>query len=149
MQDKLLLGNLTQATGGMPGIMSGHVADLAEAPEDFVIATGMNRTVREFAESALQRRLPVCWTGSGMDEKVFIKTGKIIVGVDPRYFRPTEVETLLGDPAKAARLLGWKPRVKFEELVSEMVRADLEYFRRELLCKEAGYNIWQPIEDRS
>lgn len=154
LQDKLLLGNLDARRDW------GHARDYVEAmwlmlqkeaPEDFVIATGMNRTVREFAELALSEAgIPVCWTGSGIDEKgIHKKTGKIIVGVDPRYFRPTEVETLLGDPAKAARLLGWKPRVRFEELVSEMVRADLEYFRRELLCKEAGYNIWQPIEDRS
>ena len=154
LQDKLYLGNLDARRDW------GHARDYVEAmwlmlqretPEDFVIATGENRTVREFAELALaEAGIPVSWTGSGVDEKgVHLKTGKVIVEVDPRFFRPTEVETLLGDPSKAAELLGWKPRVKFEELVSEMVRSDLEHFRKDLICKEAGYNVWQPIEDRS
>ncbi|NLO59334.1 MAG: GDP-mannose 4,6-dehydratase, partial [Synergistaceae bacterium] len=153
LQEKLYMGNLDALRDW------GHARDYVEAmwlmlqqekPDDFVIATGENHSVREFVERAFQEvGIPVVWTGRGVEEKgLHGETGRVLVEVDPRYFRPAEVETLLGDPSKAAELLGWKPRVSFEELVTEMVRSDLEHFRRDLLCREAGYGICPAIEDR-
>jgi len=97
------------------------------APEDFVLATGETHPVREYVEKAFGvLDIQIQWRGSGTDEEgVDVKTGKTVVKVDPRYFRPAEVELLLGDPAKAERLLGWKRKVDFDSLVKEMVEADL------------------------
>ncbi len=119
----------------------GHARDYVEAmwmmlqqakPEDFVIATGEQHSVREFVErAATQIGWKIKWKGEGVDEKGYDQEGRCIVAIDPRYFRPAEVETLLGDPAKAKRQLGWSPKVKFDDLVDEMVRADLALAERE------------------
>lgn len=88
------------------------------------------------------------WQGSGVDEKgIDVKTGKAVVEVDPRYFRPTEVDLLLGDPSKAERELGWKRRVAFEELVRRMVRYDLELFQKDILARDAGYEVRSALEE--
>lgn len=130
-QAKLYLGNLDAKRDW------GFAGDYVEAmwlmlqqdkPEDFVIATGETHTVREFAELAFKYAgVDIIWQGRGVDEKGFCsKTGKTLVEVDPKYFRPTEVDVLLGDPSKAKEKLGWQPKVKFEELVKMMVEADLQ-----------------------
>lgn len=129
MQKVLFLGNLDAKRDW------GHAKDYVEMqwlmlqqerPEDFVIATGHQFSVRQFVTLAGQRLgLSIAWSGQGVDEKGFLPDGRCIVQVDPGYFRPTEVETLLGDAAKARKILGWQPKVTFKELVDEMVDADL------------------------
>jgi GDPmannose 4,6-dehydratase len=115
----------------------GHARDYVEAmwlmlqqekPEDFVVATGETHAVREFVELAFKEiGVEIQWRGSGVEEEGFnAQTGETLVRVDPRYFRPTEVELLLGNPAKANAKLGWKPKVLFPQLVSEMVQSDIE-----------------------
>ena len=109
-----------------------------EQPEDFVIATGEMHTVREFATLAFKEAgIELRWEGEGVNEKgIDVATGKSLVEVDPKYFRPSEVEQLLGDPTKAKTLLGWDPRkTSFEELVSIMVRHDMEKVRRMIATK--------------
>ena len=104
-----------------------------EKPEDFVIATGVQYSVRDFVNAAAEELgIKIRWEGTGVDEKGFDETGKCIVAVDPQYFRPTEVETLLGDATKAREKLGWTPKITFKELVAEMVREDLKSAKREL-----------------
>ena len=111
-----------------------------EKPEDFVIATGVQYSVREFVNAAAKELgMPIRWEGEGIDEKGYDNHGKCVVAVDPRYFRPTEVETLLGDPTKAKDKLGWTPRITFDELVAEMVRDDLKSAERDELVKRHGY----------
>jgi GDPmannose 4,6-dehydratase len=130
LQDRLFLGNLDARRDW------GHARDYVEGmwlilqqpePDDYVLATGEAHTVREFVEKAfacVDRRLE--WQGSGLEEKgVDARDGRILVEIDPRYFRPTEVDVLLGDPAKARTKLGWHHRVPFEALVREMVKIDL------------------------
>jgi len=129
----------------------GHARDYAEMqwlmlqqeqPEDFVIATGEQRSVREFIEAAATRlQMKIRWQGSGVDEKGFDEHGRCIVAVDPRYFRPTEVESLLGDPGKAKAKLGWQPKTTFDELVTEMVEADYDLARRDALVRDGGFKI--------
>ena len=133
MQDKLYLGNLDARRDW------GYAKDYVECmwlmlqhpvPEDFVIATGEYHTVREFATLAFaEAGINLRWEGSGVEEKgIDTATGKVLVEVDPKFFRPTEVEQLLGDPSKAKALLGWNPRkTTFEELVRLMVRSDMKY----------------------
>ncbi|MBP3795240.1 MAG: GDP-mannose 4,6-dehydratase [Bacteroidales bacterium] len=133
MQDKLYLGNLDARRDW------GYAKDYVECmwlmlqhpvPEDFVIATGEYHTVREFATLAFaEAGITLRWEGSGVEEKgIDTATGKVLVEVDPKFFRPTEVEQLLGDPSKAKALLGWNPRkTTFEELVRLMVRSDMKY----------------------
>lgn len=97
-----------------------------EQPEDFVIATGAQYSVRDFVNSAAKELdIQIVWDGQGVDEKGYDQSGKCIVQVDPKYYRPTEVESLLGDASKARRLLGWEPATSFEDLVAEMAREDL------------------------
>jgi GDPmannose 4,6-dehydratase len=111
-----------------------------EKPEDFVIATGVQYSVRDFVNAAADELgIKVRWEGSGVDEKGYDATGKCIVAVDPRYFRPTEVETLLGDATKARTKLGWTPKITFKQLVAEMVREDLKSSERDELVKKHGY----------
>jgi GDPmannose 4,6-dehydratase len=128
----------------------GHAKDYVEmqwlmlqqdTPEDFVIATGVQYSVRQFVDAAAKEMgIQIRWEGSGLDEKGYdVATNKCIVQVDPRYFRPTEVETLLGDPSKAREKLGWTPRITFDELVAEMVREDLKSAERDELVKKHGY----------
>ena len=144
LQDCLYLGNMDSLRDW------GHAKDYVEMQwlmlqqeqaEDFVIATGVQYSVREFVTiAAKEMDIEVRWEGTGVDEKGYDNaTGKCIVQVDPRYFRPTEVETLLGDPTKAHTKLGWKPKTTFHELVSEMVREDLKSAQRDELVKKHGF----------
>ena len=124
-----------------------------EKAEDFVIATGIQYSVRQFVEfSAAELGIKVKWQGEGVDEKAIIssvvgdnapqvKVGQILVQVDPRYFRPTEVETLLGDPTKAKEKLGWVPKITLQEMVSEMVACDLDQAKRMRLLKDHGFEV--------
>ncbi|NWG38769.1 MAG: GDP-mannose 4,6-dehydratase [Hydrogenophilaceae bacterium] len=151
LQDCLYLGNLDAKRDW------GHAKDYVEmqwlmlqqeTPEDFVIATGVQYSVRDFVNAAAKELgMHIRWEGLGVEEKGYLitpspSTGeaqKCIVAVDPRYFRPTEVETLLGDPAKAKAKLGWTPKISFDELVAEMVREDLKSAERDELVKKHGY----------
>jgi GDPmannose 4,6-dehydratase len=144
LQDCLYLGNLDSLRDW------GHARDYVEMqwlmlqqdqPDDFVIATGVQHSVREFVERAADHlEIDLRWENSGLNEKAYdAETGQCVVAVDPRYFRAAEVETLLGDPSKAARTLGWTPRVTFDELVCEMAEADLQLARQDQLMVEAGY----------
>jgi GDPmannose 4,6-dehydratase len=127
----------------------GHAADYVEMmwlmlqqkePQDFVIATGEQHSVREFIELvAAELGMQITWSGSGCDEKGVDSLGRIIVAISPRYFRPAEVETLLGDASKARQQLGWKPKTSFRELVREMVAADLAGAQRDQLIKRNGF----------
>jgi GDPmannose 4,6-dehydratase len=120
-----------------------------ETPDDFVIAAGETHEVREFAALAFREAgIELEWQGEGLNEKgIDVRTGKSLVEVDPRYFRPTEVDLLLGDPSKAERLLGWKRKVTFEELARRMVRHDMELFRKNTLIRDAGYEVRYPLEE--
>ncbi|HZP85907.1 MAG TPA: GDP-mannose 4,6-dehydratase [Burkholderiales bacterium] len=143
LQDRLYLGNLDARRDW------GHARDYIEAmwlmlqqdaPDDFVIASGEQHSVREFVEATAQELgMSIRWSGSGVDEKGYDPEGRCIVAVDSRYFRPTEVESLLGDASKARQRLGWQPRVSFRELVAEMTRADLKAAERDELVKRHGY----------
>jgi len=143
LQDCLYLGNLDAKRDW------GHARDYVEMqwlmlqqekPEDFVIATGAQYSVRDFVNAAAREiGIAIRWEGQGVEEKGYDAAGKCIVAVDPRYFRPTEVETLLGDATKAKEKLGWTPRTTFDELVAEMVREDLKAAERDELIKKHGY----------
>ena len=145
LEDCLYLGNLEARRDW------GHARDYVEAQwlmlqqdvaDDFVIATGVQFSVREFVEAvAAQLEMPIRWEGSGVDERGLDASGKAIVRIDPRYFRPTEVETLLGDATKAREKLGWIPRTDFAALVQEMVASDLEKAQKFALIRDAGYEI--------
>jgi GDPmannose 4,6-dehydratase len=118
-----------------------------ELADDFVIATGVQYSVRNFIDAAASELgMKIHWEGQGINEKGYDAYGKCVVAVDPRYFRPTEVETLLGDPSKARLKLGWTPKITFEELVSEMVREDLKSAEREKLVISHGFKTLQPQE---
>ncbi|WP_287601791.1 GDP-mannose 4,6-dehydratase [Thiothrix sp.] len=146
LQDCLFLGNMDAKRDW------GHAKDYVEMqwlmlqqdkPEDFVIATGVQYSVREFVDiAAKELGMRVSWEGVGVDEKGYDANGKCIVAVDPRYFRPTEVETLLGDPSKAKEKLGWTPRTTFAELVQEMVQEDLRIAERDELTKKHGFSAF-------
>ncbi|MFP5259648.1 MAG: GDP-mannose 4,6-dehydratase [Acidobacteriota bacterium] len=151
LQDCLYLGNLSALRDW------GHAKDYVEmqwlmlqqdAPDDFVIATGRQYSVRDFVKmAAAELGIPIRFEGTGADEKGYdAKTGKCLVAVDPRYFRPTEVETLLGDPTKARERLGWQPRITLEQMVAEMVRCDLRDAERDALCKSEGYTVFDGNE---
>ncbi len=117
-------------------------------PEDYVVATGQQHSVRELIElSAAKLGMSITWQGEGVAETgIDAVTGKTIVAIDPRYFRPAEVETLLGDPSKARRKLGWIPTVSFDELVSENVRADLTEAEKDSMVQQKGYRIYGNTE---
>ena len=142
LQDCLYLGNLDALRDW------GHAKDYVEmqwlmlqqeVPEDFVIATGVQYSVRDFVNvAAKELNMQITWQGAGVEEKGYWQD-KCIVQVDVRYFRPTEVETLLGDPSKAKQKLGWVPKITFHELVAEMVREDYKSAQRDELIKEHGY----------
>jgi GDPmannose 4,6-dehydratase len=113
-----------------------------EKAEDFVIATGEQRSVREFINiAAAKLDLQLTWQGKGVDEKGFDQDGRCIVAVDPHYFRPAEVETLLGNPAKAKAKLGWTPKTTFDQMVAEMVASDFELAKRDALMQARGFKI--------
>jgi GDPmannose 4,6-dehydratase len=131
LQEKLTLGNFNAQRdwGYAPEFVEGMWRMLQQnEPQDFVLATGEMHTVREFTELAFREiGIPLEWRGEGEQEVgVDSVTGKVLIAVDPRYYRPTEVELLIGDPSKAKRILGWEPKIKFSELVKLMAKADLE-----------------------
>jgi len=147
LQDKLYLGNMNAKRDW------GHAKDYVEMqwlmlqqdqPEDFVIATGRQFSVRQFVDVAAQHiGMDIEWRGEGIDEKGYDKaTGNCLVEVDPRYFRPTEVETLLGDPANAKARLGWVPKITFEDMVQEMMAHDLELAKRDALVVSEGFQAF-------
>jgi GDPmannose 4,6-dehydratase len=152
-QDKLWLGNLSAKRDW------GHAEDYVEAmwrilqhssPDDFVIATGETRSVREFVEAAFSHAgIGIAWRGEGLGEQgVETATGRVLIEVDPRYFRPTEVELLHGDPSKAERLLDWKRHVSFDELVRRMVEYDLALVDKNQSIADAGFEVPSALEDR-
>jgi GDPmannose 4,6-dehydratase len=114
-----------------------------DKPEDFVIATGVQYSVREFINKAAKALgMTLSWSGAGTQEMAtWIEGNKVVVKIDPRYYRPTEVETLLGDPTKAKEKLGWTPEITLDEMVTEMVASDLEAAKRHALLKKHGYSI--------
>ncbi len=139
LQDKLYIGNLDAKRDW------GHARDYVEIqwlmlqqdePEDYVVATGVQYTVREFVEFAAKTiDIDITWKGSGVDEKGYDQNGNCIIEVDPRYFRPAEVESLLGDPSKAKEKLGWSPKISLQEMIDEMMQADMKMVKNELLLK--------------
>ena len=143
LQDCIYLGNLDAKRDW------GHAKDYVEMqwlmlqqekPEDFVIATGQQYSVRDFVNLAAEELgISVRWEGCGLEEKGYDSNGKCIVAVDSRYFRPSEVETLLGDASKAKKILGWAPKITFKELVAEMAREDLKSAQRDDLVNRHGY----------
>lgn len=148
LQDKLYLGNLSAKRDW------GFAKDYVEAmwlmlqqdkPEDFVVATGETHEVREFVALAFAEvGINITWQGTGVEEKGLDQaTGKVLVEVDPRYFRPTEVELLLGDAAKAQNKLGWKPKTTLKELCAMMVQEDLTEAKRDVLCEKHGFEVKQ------
>jgi GDPmannose 4,6-dehydratase len=144
LQDRLYLGNINSLRDW------GHARDYVEAqwlmlqqeaPDDYVIATGEQHSVREFCELAFaELGMNIEWRGQGVEE-IGVCGDNVLISIDPRYFRPTEVETLLGDPRKAHAKLGWKAKTTFKQLVSEMVREDLRIAQMDELCKQNGYEI--------
>ncbi|MCI5115788.1 MAG: GDP-mannose 4,6-dehydratase [Candidatus Electrothrix sp. AX1] len=155
LQDCLYLGNMDALRDW------GHAKDYVrmqwmmlqqDTPEDFVIASGEQHSVRDFVEAAAKELgFSIAWSGNGEKEvgvvsevntdDLALQPGQQIVAIDPRYFRPTEVETLLGDPAKAKTELGWEPQITFDKLVQEMVEKDLELAKRDKLCADAGFTV--------
>jgi GDPmannose 4,6-dehydratase len=119
-----------------------------DTADDYVLATGETHPVREFVEKSFARLdIKIRWEGKGVDEKgIDEATGKVLIEVDPKYFRPTEVDLLLGDPSKAKKELGWEPTYSFEELVHEMVDADLALFKRDKYLLEGGHKIYHQKE---
>jgi GDPmannose 4,6-dehydratase len=150
LQKTLYLGNLDAKRDW------GHARDYIEMqwlmlqqqrPQDFVIATGEQYSVREFVQRCADLlQLDLRWSGTGADEKATDRHGNLVVGIDPRYYRPTEVETLLGDACKAKRELGWVARTSFEELVREMVEADLTSAKRDALVLQHGFAAYSAQE---
>jgi GDPmannose 4,6-dehydratase len=160
LQQCLFLGNLDAQRDW------GHAKDYVEAmylmlqqekPEDYVIATGVTTRVREFVRLAfLEAGIEIEFKGEGIDEKGYVvscanpdyqvATGTLVVAVDPEYFRPTEVDLLIGDPSKSKNQLGWVPKYDLKMLVQEMVAADLTHFNKEKLLKEYGYGIKNQYE---
>jgi len=151
LQDRFYLGNLNARRDW------GHAKDYVEAqwlilqqpePDDYVIASGEQHSVREFVEMAFKEvDIEIRWEGKGVDEKgIDSKSGKVLVEVDPSYFRPTEVESLLGDPTKAKEKLGWKPKISFSDMVAEMVREDIQEAKKDEYCKNGGFKTFHYFE---
>lgn len=147
LQEKLFLGNLEARRDW------GYAPDFVRAmwliiqqdkPDDYVIATGENHSVREFVEKAFAEiGMDIAWEGNGVNEKgIESETGKVRVEIDSRYFRPAEVDCLLGDATKAREKLGWEPQVSFDDLVKIMVREDLKEAERDHLCHRAGFKVF-------
>jgi GDPmannose 4,6-dehydratase len=143
LQDVLYLGNLDAKRDW------GHAKDYVQMmwlmlqqdkAEDYVIATGEQFSVRNFVDAAAKEiDMKITWKGKGVDEKGYDEAGKLVVAVDPKYFRPAEVETLLGDATKAREKLGWTPKIRFAELVAEMMREDMKSAQRDELVKKHGF----------
>jgi GDPmannose 4,6-dehydratase len=150
LQDRLYLGNLDALRDW------GHARDYVEmqwlmlqqnAPKDYVIATGEQHSVREFVSAAAgELGVSIRWTGQGVDERGLDDKGACIVAIDPRYFRPTEVDSLLGDATKARTELGWSPKITFKELVAEMAQEDLRLAERDDVVRKAGYRLLHRTE---
>ena len=151
LQDCLYLGNIDAKRDW------GHAKDYVEMqwlmlqqdkPEDFTISTGEQHSVREFIEvSAREVDIKIKWKGQGVDEVgIDSETNNIIIRIDKRYFRPTEVETLLGDSTKAKNKLNWYPKISFQELVREMISKDMEEAKKDKLCKDQGFSIFKHNE---
>ncbi len=151
LQDRLYLGNLNAKRDW------GHAKDYVEmqwlmlqqqAPEDYAIATGKQYSVRDFVKVAAEHvNMRIRWEGEGTDERgIDARSGRCVVSVDPRYFRPTEVETLLGDAGKARERLGWQPKISFEEMVREMMQHDMELAQRDDLVEREGFKAFQYYE---
>jgi GDPmannose 4,6-dehydratase len=151
LQECLYIGNLDAKRDW------GHAADYVEMqwlmlqqkePDDFVIATGKQHSVKEVIETAaVQLGISIRWEGNGVKEKgVNEENNKIIVAVDPGYFRPTEVDNLLGDASKAREKLGWEPRISFKQLISEMVTEDMKEAQKDNLCRQEGYKTYDHFE---
>ncbi len=152
LQQKLYLGNLSALRDW------GHARDYVEMmwmmlqmpePDDYVVATGRQTTVRDFVDRSFREvGIELDWHGEDQNEIGVEKgTGRELVAVDSQYYRPTEVETLLGDPTKARVKLGWVPKIELPELVKEMVSADLETARKEALVKDSGFKVFQSAEE--
>ncbi|MDD5146834.1 MAG: GDP-mannose 4,6-dehydratase, partial [Candidatus Pacebacteria bacterium] len=148
---KLYLGNLNNKRDW------GHAKDYVaamwmmlqqEAPQNYIIATGEQHSVREFCAIAFKEAgINLEWRGEGVNEEgIDQETGKILVAVDPRYFRPLEVESLLGDASKAKAQLGWQPKISFQELVEEMVSSDLKLAKRDIHLQNGGFSIKNTCE---
>ena len=151
LQEKLYLGNLDAKRDW------GHARDFVdaqwrilqhEAPEDFVIATGVQHTIRQLVEIAFSEvGIRIIWKGKGAKEVgVDASNNKELIAIDSRYFRPTEVDSLLGDPSKAKKLLGWEAQINFEEMVAEMVREDIKDAHKDELCRSKGFRTYKYFE---
>lgn len=151
LQNKLFLGNIDAERDW------GHAKDYVEGmwmmmqqkqSDDFVLATGIKITVRKFVETAFAEvGIKLRWEGAGIDEKgIDDKTGAVLVEIDPNYFRPSEVDLLVGDASKAEKVLGWKPKYTVEELCKEMVKSDVELFKREKYLADGGHKILNQYE---
>jgi GDPmannose 4,6-dehydratase len=146
LQECLYLGNLDAKRDW------GHARDYVEmqwlmlqqeCPEDFVIATGQQHSVREFVNAAAdEMHMRLTWRGVGRDERAFDKHGRCVIAIDQRYFRPAEVDTLVGDATKARVKLGWSPKVTYRQLVAEMVAADLQEAERDQLVRQNGHRVY-------
>ncbi|MBS1707044.1 MAG: GDP-mannose 4,6-dehydratase [Armatimonadetes bacterium] len=152
LQKKLFLGNMDSLRDW------GHARDYVEGmylmlqqtePDDYVLATGKQYSIRQLCEEAFRNLgITIEWKGSAENEVgIDSATGNEVIGVDPRYYRPAEVETLLGDPAKAKAKLGWEPKVTFNQLIKEMVEADLATAERDALVQREGYEVFQSAEE--
>jgi GDPmannose 4,6-dehydratase len=152
LQERLHMGNLDAKRDW------GHAKDYVymqwlmlqqDEPDDYVIATGKQYSVRQCIELAARNAgIEIQWRGSGLDEQgIDADTGKVIVEIDPRYFRPTEVDTLLGDPTKARQKLGWQPKISFEEMIAEMTQADLKAAEKDKLVIDKGYTVFDNMDD--
>jgi GDPmannose 4,6-dehydratase len=151
LQEKLYLGNLDAKRDW------GHAKDYVfmqwlmlqqDEPDDYVVATGRQYSVRQCIEEAARiLDMQIRWQGNGLDEKgIDVHTGKIVIEVDPRYFRPTEVQTLLGDPTKAKEKLGWQPKISFEQMVAEMIESDLRDAEKDLHVRQGGFQLHDSCE---
>ena len=151
LQNKLFLGNLDAKRDWGHAkdyiVMQWMMLQQSEA-KDYVIATGRQFSIRECIEMAAKSLdIDISWEGNGFHEKgIDQKSDKVIIEIDPRYFRPTEVETLLGDPTKAREDLGWTPRISFEEMIAEMAQADFEEAKKDLLVRSQGFKTYNNIE---
>jgi GDPmannose 4,6-dehydratase len=151
LQDKLYMGNLDARRDW------GHARDYVymqwlmlqqDQPDDYVIASGRQYSVRQCIELAAENLgIKIQWQGSDLDEKgIDSATGNVIVEIDRRYFRPTEVDTLLGDPSKAKKQLGWRPQISFEDMIAEMTRSDFKEAEKDVLVRKKGFRIYDNFE---
>jgi GDPmannose 4,6-dehydratase len=152
LQDRLHLGNLNAKRDW------GHARDYVRAmwlilqhdtPDDYIVATGRQHSVREFVDASFRcAGIELAWEGSGVSEKAVDKrSGEVLVAINPRYFRPTEVDSLLGDATKIEQRLGWQPTITFEQMVEEMVKADLVEAQKEHVMVREGFVETQPREE--